>query len=112
MGPGSMPEYEDFCDEDGTPVIAYDYNSVWRLCPYCGHDVNGLYTLESRQPFTATDPQAGLEVWGPVDADKTIVCMIEGFVHFRIGDDIHQMAQMISPATLLPELTPEGEIPF
>lgn len=52
-------------------------------CPTCGKQVQQTYQVPETEPFTATDPMLGLQVWGPYSAEKTILCQGRTWIHFQ-----------------------------
>lgn len=65
-------------------------------CPICGQSLNGFYEVTCDGPWTAFDAREGLEVWGPADAPKLVICEDERYVHFVIGDEV-RLVKMVKP---------------
>jgi hypothetical protein len=54
-------------------------------CPTCGKKVFDTHQMAETEPFIATDPMHGLEVWGPYSAKKTILCQGRTWIHFHVN---------------------------
>lgn len=69
-------------------------------CPTCGKKVDDNYQVPETEPFTATNPMLGLQVWGPYSSEKTILCQGRTWVHFKFeADGNERLVQLGVPLT-------------
>lgn len=63
-------------------------------CPLCSKAVDSFHETDVETPFTHHDPFVGLNIWGPLDAAKEVVCQDKQFVHFVLAGAEHRLVQM------------------
>lgn len=64
-------------------------------CPICQHPVTSYYETESKQPFIHTVALIGLDIWGSLQVEKSIVCQNDQYVHFVFHyDNEHRLVKM------------------
>lgn len=51
-------------------------------CPICQQPVTSYYETEAKQPFIHTVAFIGLDIWGSLQAEKSIVCLNDQYIHF------------------------------
>jgi len=77
-------------------------------CPTCGKKVFDTHEMPETEPFTATNPMHGLEVWGPYSAKKTILCQGRTWIHFQVNCE-ERLVELGVPLSEMDETIEEDE---
>jgi hypothetical protein len=54
-------------------------------CPGCNQEVEAFFTVPSNdlEPFTSVDAFKGLKAWGGYGVQRTILCQVGAYTHFK-----------------------------
>lgn len=63
-------------------------------CPICSKEVHSFYISLIKEAFVHTNPFLGLEIYGPYDLQKNVICQNNDWVHFTFPSGENRLVKL------------------